>query len=354
MEGVPAVHAVSAVELVPRGVVRAAPSAAAGGRGRLVAAGAGAAAALLLVAGPAWAGALAARAGRLAERRPDRVAVHGGAGARRRSCSSAWSCALVYALRRYRERRSPVAAQVRGNHRLEIGWTVAAAGLIVVLAVFSLTKLRRDRSPRSRRGQPRGGQRGHRAGRRRPSHCTSRSWVASTSGCTATPGGAYSYEEMVAPVGVTVKLDIVSLDVAHSWWIPKLGGKFDAIPGYVNHTWFRLERPGVYRGQCAELCGRNHADMVAQVRGVSPGRVRRVAEAAEAIDPGRRRGRPQAPAPRCGADRSAMSAIEQTTGTRMPPAGPQITADRARAARRARLGGLGQRPPITSASGSST
>jgi cytochrome c oxidase subunit 2 len=75
---------------------------------------------------------------------------------------------------------------------------------------------------------------------------------------------------MVAPVGVTVKLDIRSLDVAHSWWIPKLGGKFDAIPGYVHHTWFRLERAGVYRGQCAELCGRNHADMVAEVRGVSP------------------------------------------------------------------------------------
>jgi cytochrome c oxidase subunit 2 len=69
---------------------------------------------------------------------------------------------------------------------------------------------------------------------------------------------------------VTVKLDIVSVDVAHSWWIPKLGGKFDAVPGYVNHTWFRLERPGVYRGQCAELCGRNHADMLAQVRGLPP------------------------------------------------------------------------------------
>jgi cytochrome c oxidase subunit 2 len=84
------------------------------------------------------------------------------------------------------------------------------------------------------------------------------------------PNGAYSYEEMVAPVGVTVKLDIVSRDVAHSWWIPKLGGKLDAIPGYVNHTWFRLTRPGIYRGQCAELCGRNHANMLASVRGVSP------------------------------------------------------------------------------------
>jgi len=75
---------------------------------------------------------------------------------------------------------------------------------------------------------------------------------------------------MVVPVDTTVTLDINAQDVAHSWWIPKLGGKFDAIPGYVNHTWFRLERPGVYRGQCAELCGRNHADMLAQVRGVSP------------------------------------------------------------------------------------
>jgi cytochrome c oxidase subunit 2 len=84
------------------------------------------------------------------------------------------------------------------------------------------------------------------------------------------PNGAFSYTEMVAPVGVTVELDIVSVDVAHSWWIPKLGGKFDAIPGYVNHTWFRLERAGVFRGQCAELCGRNHAQMVAQVRGVPP------------------------------------------------------------------------------------
>jgi cytochrome c oxidase subunit 2 len=84
------------------------------------------------------------------------------------------------------------------------------------------------------------------------------------------PNGAFSYQEMVAPVGVTVKLDIMSVDVAHSWWIPKLGGKFDAIPGFVGHTWFRLERPGVYRGQCAELCGRNHADMTAKVRGVAP------------------------------------------------------------------------------------
>jgi len=67
-----------------------------------------------------------------------------------------------------------------------------------------------------------------------------------------------------------VTLDIVSQDVAHSWWIPQLGGKFDAVPGYVNHTWFKIHKPGIYRGQCAELCGRNHADMIAQVRAVPP------------------------------------------------------------------------------------
>ena len=83
----------------------------------------------------------------------------------------------------------------------------------------------------------------------------------------------FSYQEMVVPVDTTVTLDINSQDVAHSWWIPKLGGKFDAIPGYTNHTWFKI--PGklagtVFTGQCAELCGRNHANMTATVRAVTP------------------------------------------------------------------------------------
>ena len=80
----------------------------------------------------------------------------------------------------------------------------------------------------------------------------------------------FNYEEMVVPTNTTVTLDIVSQDVAHSWWIPELGGKMDAIPGYTNHTWFKVTRPGVFKGQCAELCGRNHANMVATVRAVAP------------------------------------------------------------------------------------
>src|SRR5439155_668103 len=84
---------------------------------------------------------------------------------------------------------------------------------------------------------------------------------------------AYSYQEMVVPVDTTVTLTIRAQDVAHSWWVPKLGGKFDAIPGYTNYTWFKI--PGklagtVFRGNCAELCGRNHANMTALVKAVTP------------------------------------------------------------------------------------
>jgi cytochrome c oxidase subunit 2 len=177
--------------------------------------------------------------------------------------------ALVYALRRYSERRSPIAAQVRGHTRLEIAWTLAAAALIVFLAVYSLTKLHAIDHPDDAAASPAAVAAGivpPGDGHALHIEVVGRQYIW----MFRYPGGVSSYEELVAPVGVTVKLDIVSVDVAHSWWIPKLGGKLDAIPGYVNHTWFRLERPGVYRGQCAELCGRNHANMLAQVRGVPP------------------------------------------------------------------------------------
>jgi cytochrome c oxidase subunit II len=74
---------------------------------------------------------------------------------------------------------------------------------------------------------------------------------------------------------MTVILDITADDVAHSWWIPKLGGKFDAVPGYTNYTWFKIPSDEVdagteFTGNCAELCGRNHANMRATVRAVTP------------------------------------------------------------------------------------
>jgi len=81
------------------------------------------------------------------------------------------------------------------------------------------------------------------------------------------PNGVIAIDQMRAPAGVPVRLEVTApeTDVIHSWWIPALGGKVDAIPGIVNETWFQADAPGVYNGQCAELCGVEHARMLASV-----------------------------------------------------------------------------------------
>jgi cytochrome c oxidase subunit 2 len=68
---------------------------------------------------------------------------------------------------------------------------------------------------------------------------------------------------LVVPVGTKVRLLITGADVIHSWWVPAFGVKKDAIPGFINEAWFNIDtdKPGVYRGQCAELCGRDHGFM---------------------------------------------------------------------------------------------
>jgi cytochrome c oxidase subunit 2 len=74
---------------------------------------------------------------------------------------------------------------------------------------------------------------------------------------------------IVVPVNATVELLVTADDVIHSWAIPAFGVKIDAIPGKVNHSWFKVEREGVYYGQCSELCGTNHALMPIAVEVVS-------------------------------------------------------------------------------------
>jgi cytochrome c oxidase subunit 2 len=80
------------------------------------------------------------------------------------------------------------------------------------------------------------------------------------------PNGTISIDEMHAPVRRTVHVQIRSADVDHSWWIPELGGKFDAIPGAPSDTWYRGDRVGTYRGRCGEFCGVLHAEMAARVK----------------------------------------------------------------------------------------
>jgi cytochrome c oxidase subunit 2 len=195
---------------------------------------------------------------------------------------------LIYSLVKFRARKGRVAAQIHGNTQLEIGWTVGAAAILIFLTVFTFLLLDDVKNPApsqiNAEGEP----------------------VAAGALYAATdqprpPGDflpirvvgeqyawsffypdvegqerVYAYDDMYVPVGMTVTLDVQSKDVAHSWWIPELGGKADAVPGYTNKSWFRIpldaipegEDRVVYEGQCAELCGRNHADMLARVIGL--------------------------------------------------------------------------------------
>jgi cytochrome c oxidase subunit 2 len=204
---------------------------------------------------------------------------------------------LVYSMIKYRARRGRVAAQIHGNTPLEIGWTIGAAAILIFITAFTFIKLGDIKDPK-------------------PSVLSGGNKVAMVDGALmastdqSTPKGPVlrmrvdgqqyvwafqypsaqqsvrSYADMVVPVGMTVILDITSDDVAHSWWIPKLGGKMDAVPGYHNKTWFQIPPENLdkgpdrgtyqgfnavmYGGQCAELCGRNHANMLARVIGLSP------------------------------------------------------------------------------------
>jgi cytochrome c oxidase subunit 2 len=76
-------------------------------------------------------------------------------------------------------------------------------------------------------------------------------------------------QPLVLPVGKKVRFLITANDVIHAWWVPELAVKKDAIPGFVNEAWTRIEKPGIYRGQCAELCGRDHGFMPVVVNAVS-------------------------------------------------------------------------------------
>lgn len=90
----------------------------------------------------------------------------------------------------------------------------------------------------------------------------------------------------VIPVGVPVVVEIAAADVIHSFWVPRLAGKLDALPGRVNHLRLKADAPGRYAGQCAEYCGTGHADMAFVVEAVSPEDLeRRLAELARGATP---------------------------------------------------------------------
>jgi len=189
--------------------------------------------------------------------------------------------ALVYSLYRFRAKKNPVAAQIHGNTRLEIGWTAAAALILLVLTIVTFIKLPSIINPPNSDSNglvlsasvteptPPNGKKLTVCIQGRQyiwrytygSSCLDKSFVSKL---------PYSYTTMVVPEHTTVVLDIQSTDVIHSWWVPSLGGKVDAVPGYTTYTWFKALHTGKFRGQCAQLCGTNHAAMIAFVKVVTP------------------------------------------------------------------------------------
>jgi cytochrome c oxidase subunit II len=92
------------------------------------------------------------------------------------------------------------------------------------------------------------------------------------------PGGARTTGVLHVPAGETFHVNVSSADVIHSFWVPRLGGKIDAIPGKVNWMALRADEPGIYRGVCAEYCGIGHAHMMFEVHAHSPESYQRALE----------------------------------------------------------------------------
>ena len=190
--------------------------------------------------------------------------------------------ALVYSVYKFRAKKGAVAAQIHGNTKLEIGWTVAAAAILVVLTVITFIKLPSILNP------PNSDADGLvlSASTTQPSPPNGKKLTICVQGrqyiwryvygnncdnAAFTNKLPYSYQEMYVPADTTVVLNIQATDVIHAWWIPSLGGKLDAVPGYTVYTWFKAHKVGaLYHGQCAQLCGRSHAVMTAQVKVLTP------------------------------------------------------------------------------------
>lgn len=188
---------------------------------------------------------------------------------------------LGTAIWRFRAHKNPVALQIHGNTRIELTLTASAVLILVIIATVTFVMLpgivnppNSDASASSvlsaslTAPNPPNGQ--------KLTVCvTGRQFIwRYTYGAGCNKAGyklPYSYQEMVVPSGVTVDLLIQSSDVIHAWWIPALGGKVDAVPGFTTYTWFKaLHANELYHGQCAQLCGREHAFMTALVKVVTP------------------------------------------------------------------------------------
>jgi cytochrome c oxidase subunit II len=168
--------------------------------------------------------------------------------------------ALLLFIYRFRGRgrlRTVEGPQIRGHTRLEVIWTVIPALILVGIITVVFVKL-----PGIKNVPDAGA-----AGPKMTVHVEGRQFYWRYT----YPNGAVSINQLTVPAQRPIYLVVTAptFDVIHSWWVPQLAGKMDAIPGKTNHTWFEADHQGIYQGQCAEFCGIEHAMMLTQVRAVS-------------------------------------------------------------------------------------
>jgi cytochrome c oxidase subunit 2 len=181
---------------------------------------------------------------------------------------------LLYVMVRFRRSANPVPSRTTHNTTLEVVWTLVPVLILVAIAVPSIRLLAHQYAP------PKADITVKATGNQwywtytYPDHggfeIVSNGLKDEDAKARREPRLLAVDERMVVPQGATVKMIITAADVIHSWGVPAFWVKLDAVPGRLNETWFKAERPGVYYGQCFELCGARHAYMPIAVEVLPP------------------------------------------------------------------------------------
>ena len=173
---------------------------------------------------------------------------------------------------RFRESKNPVPSKNTHNTGLEVAWTIIPALILVVIAVFSFPRLYQQLEI------PTPGLTIRAIGHQwywayeYPDNGNFTFDARVVRKEDLQPGQIYLLDtdnEVVLPIDTNIRIQITGFDVIHAWTVPAFGVKHDAVPGRTNESWFNIKRPGVYYGQCSELCGVEHAYMPIRVRAVS-------------------------------------------------------------------------------------
>ena len=182
---------------------------------------------------------------------------------------------LVAIVVKFNEKANPVASRTTHHTGLEIAWTLIPVLILVGIAIpsFRLLKLQVELPKADMTIKAVGNQwywsyeypKDQAGGFKFDSYMLTREDAVKAN----QPALLAVDNEVVVPVNKTVVLQVVGADVIHSFSVPSLGVRMDAIPGRLNQTWFKAEREGIYYGQCSRLCGQNHAFMPIAIRVVS-------------------------------------------------------------------------------------